>query len=465
MVVQIVLARLISPADFGLIAVVVVFVNLATVFVQGGLNTALVQDSDAGQKEFSTVFWLSISIAVVLYVILFCASPLIQTFYSMSGLADVLRVLGVLLFVNAFGGVQVAYLQKKLEMKAQFLATTIASVASGALGIFSAILGAGVWALVIQTLLQQVVTCLVVSLRIRWVPSLCFDFRAFKRLWGFGWKLLAASLLHTIYMGSYDLIVGKIFSATDLGYFSQGKKYPAQIESVLDSAISSVALPAASMLKDSRENLKAFARRGLQVSAATIIPIMTAIGTCAYPVIGLLLGEEWSPAAPFFAIFCIDAALAPISRINLQCINAVGRSDIFLKLEVQKKTIAIFVIVLAAVSGSLILLALSSIVYAVIALVLNMYPSKRLFGFGILEQAKTFAGALGISCISALPSLAFGVMIDMWALAIVVQLASFAISYIGLSLLLRSDAFLYTCNLLGDFLKARRARGGQNGES
>ncbi len=400
-VVQIVLARLLTPADFGLIAVVVVFTNIATVFVQSGLNIALVREAEISPEDTSTVFWFSLAIASVLYIALFASSSAVARFYAMPLLESVLRVLGLVLFVNAYNCVQVALLQRSLRMRSQFVATLVAAVVSGSAGIGLACCGLGVWALVAQTLLMQIVSCAVMALQVRWRPYLMFKWESLKRLFGFGWKLLASSLLHTIYTSAYDLVVGKVFSGVSLGYFSQGKKYPEYAESIMDTAISSVTLPTASLVKDSPAELKALMKRGIQIATTLIFPGMLALMVSSRSIVVIVLGSQWVPSVPFFSIFCLASMFSPITRVNLQCFNAIGRSDVYLTLEIVKKVIAISMIVAAAMTNNLMILASVSILYSVVAVLINMTPSQRFFGYGCIEQMRDFAWPLITSLFAA----------------------------------------------------------------
>lgn len=453
LLVQLVLARLLTPADFGAVAIVVVFTNLATVFVQSGMNTALVQDETADEVDSSTVFWFSFAMATVLYGALFVAAPLIEAYYDISGLGAVLRVLGILLFVNAYNCVQVALLQRALKMKEQFKATLIASFLSGAIGILMAFLGCGIWALVSQMLLQQLVSCIAMAFQIRWRPRRLFSFSSLSRMFKFGWKLLASSLLHTIYLSLYDLIVGKVFSAAALGNFSQGRKIPAQVESVLDNAVVSVTLPAAVMLRESLDDLRALMRRALQVATTVVTPIMLALCVTGDSLVTILLGSQWAAAVPFFMIFCFEAILSPITRINLQCFNAVGRSDLYLKLEVIKKFIAIAMILAASLTRNLMLIAWTSVAYSVVAVILNAHPSKRLFRYGLKQQICDFVPSLLISALSAGAAVLPALVVDDSLVLLFLQPATLIFMYIAINEIVKTDSYAYTKAMVIDAFK------------
>lgn len=443
-IVQVVLARLLTPFDFGVIAIVVVFTNLSTVFVQSGLNTALVREDDLSRVDCSTVFWTSFLIAVALYGLLWAFAPNISDFYSMPVLVPVLRVLGLILIVNSYNSVQTALLQRSLRMKAQLVATLIAALISGFIGIVGAIFGAGVWALVAQMLLMQIVSCVVMAFEVRWRPYLAFSVDSLKRLFGFGWKLLASSLLHSLYVSLYDLVVGKVFSGDALGYFSQGKKYPSYAESILDNAVSSVVLPTASLMKDSLDDLRSLMRRAIQIASSLAFPVMLALCVSSRSIVVLILGPQWEPSAPFFAVFCVAFMFTPITRINLQCFNAMGRSDLYLKLEVTKKLIGSVMILAAASQENLLLLAFTSVAYSIVALVINMSPSKKLFHYSAFAQIHDFFWPLITSLVAAVATWWVGQLIhNPWVL-LFLQPVFLGGIYVAINLVIRREAFLYT---------------------
>ncbi|WP_253904635.1 lipopolysaccharide biosynthesis protein [Adlercreutzia sp. ZJ473] len=445
-VVQIVLARLLGPEDFGLIAIVLVFTNLATVLVQCGMNTALVRQDRVTEVDKSTVFWTSSLISAVLYAAIFFCAPYIESFYGMDGLSAILRVLSLVLFVCSYNSVQVAMLQRELNMRAQLIATLVASALSGTISIALALVGFGVWALVSQTMLQQIFTCICMAVQVKWHPRLAYSVDSLKRTAGFGWKLLVSSLLHTIYTSIYDLVAGKVFSAAELGLFSQGKKYPAQAESILDSAISQVVLPAAARLKGSTDDMRILIKRGLQMSLTIIAPFMVLLCLNAGPLISILLGEQWIAAAPFFQVFCIASIFTPATRINLQCFNAMGRSDIYLRLEVVKKTIAIALVVIASLAHDLMLMAFVSLIYSIIAVLINMTPSKTLFEYGILRQFCDLFPPICLAVLAGLLGLIPFAFVQNNILQLVFVTIVFCTSYIFLSELWKPDSYIYSRN-------------------
>lgn len=335
--VQIAMARLLTPEEFGALAIMLVFVNIGNVIVQSGLNTSLVQAGEVDIVDLSTVFWLSFGTSSILVAAVFVAAPAIAAFYAMPHIVWPLRALGLLLLVTAFNSVQVALVQRDLQFRKVFNATIVAVLISGVLGVGAALAGAGLWALVVQQLVYQVTNCLVLGLQVKWFPRFVFDRCKARQHFCYGWKLLVSGLLDQGYQSLSDLIIGKQFNAASLGLVSQGKKYPQAVGNMLDGAIQPVMLSAVSRLQSDVIQVKRIVRRALKTSTFLIVPSMTFFAVAANPVVELLLGVKWLSCVPFLQMYCIIYMLLPIHTTNLQALNGLGRSDLFLKLELIKK--------------------------------------------------------------------------------------------------------------------------------
>lgn len=442
--IQIILARLLAPEAFGALAIMLVFVNVGNVVVQSGLNTALVQSSRIDSKDCSTVFWLSFAISLLLYVILFACAPLIASFYSMPALLWPLRALCFILVINSLNSVQVAIIQRALEFRKIFNATIISVLVSGAFGITSAVMGVGLWALVIQQLSYQLINCIALAFQVRWHPRFEFSISRAKDLFSFGWKLLASGLLNQIYMSLSDLVIGKQFSASTLGLVSQGQKYPQAIGSLLDGAIQPVMLSAVAHIQDDLTYVKRLVRRALKTSTYLIVPCMTLFGVAAEPIVRLLLGEQWLPAVPFLQMYCFIYALLPIHTSNLQALNGMGRSDLFLKLEIIKKFYGFAFIFLGAfVFQNVYVLIGSYMVSGVISTFVNAWPNKKVIRYSYFEQIKDICPAFILAVISAAVALSVGLLALTDIATIVLQVVIFATVYLGLSKLFKVEAFDY----------------------
>ena len=444
LVVQIVMARLLAPEAFGALAIMLVFVNVGNVVVQSGLNTALVQSPRIDCKDCSTVFWLSFVFSILLYVIVFISAPYIAGFYAMPTLVWPIRGLCLILVINSFNSVQVAIIQRALEFRKIFNATLVSVFVSGVLGISTAIAGAGLWALVIQQLSYQLLNCAVLAFQVKWHPQFVFSISRAKDLFSFGWKLLVSGLLEQGYQSLSDLIIGKQFSASSLGLVSQGKKYPQAIGSLLDGAIQPVMLSAVAHVQNDIVYVKRLVRRALKTSTYLIVPCMTLFVVVAEPIVGLLLGEQWLPAVPFLQMYCLVYALLPIHTSNLQALNGMGRSDLFLKLELIKKAYGIVFIILGAfVFRNVYVLVASYVISGLISTFVNAWPNKKVIGYSYLEQIKDICPAFALAIVSGAAAFPISFLVIPDIATITFQAVAFAVVYIGLSKLFRVEALTY----------------------
>lgn len=400
-VVAIVLARLLAPADFGLIALVTVFVAIANVFVQSGLNTALIQKKNADDLDFSTVFYTSFCIAVFLYAILFVCAPLIADFYNgQTKLIPVVRVLGLMLLFGVLSSVQEAYVARNMMFKKLFYRSVGAIIPSGIFGITLAYLDFGIWSLVGQQLMNSGLMCIIMWFTVKWRPQFAFSFARFKVLFSFGWKLLCSALLDTFYRNIRDLVIGKLFSPADLGFYNRGDQFPKVIISNINASIQSVLLPSLSTVQDDKARLKSLARRSIKMSSFLILPMMAGLAAVAESLTLVVLGEKWLPAVPFIQICCFSYAFWPIHTTNLSAINAIGRSDVFLKLEIIKKCYGLTILAFAIwLFRSPIGIAASAAVAAPLGSFVNAYPNKKLLDYGFSEQMKDFLPSFALSVV------------------------------------------------------------------
>ena len=455
--VQVVMARLLAPDEFGALAIMLVFINVGNVIVQSGLNTALVQAESIDDDDTSTVFWLSFGVSILLYGIVFFASPLIAEFYGMEYIVWPLRALSLILLITALNSVQVALVQRELKLRKVFNATLVAVLISGAAGIAAAVIGAGLWALVLQQLLYQTINCIVLRLQIRWRPSLVISRSKARKHFSFSWKLLASGLLEQGYQSLSDLIIGKQFSATSLGLVSQGKKYPQALGSMLDGAIQPVMLSAVSRVQSDVAQVKRLVRRALKTSTFLIVPSMTLFAVAAEPIVGLLLGEKWLPCVPFLQMYCFIYALFPIHTSNLQALNGVGRSDLFLKLELIKKAYGIcFILFAAFVLKDVYLMIAMYMLSGVIATFVNAHPNKCVIGYSYGEQLRDIAPAFALSAVAGGLALLCGSFVSNEVLRIVVDVAVMAVAYLGLARLLHLESLEYLLATLKEMLGSRR---------
>ena len=440
--VQIVLARLLAPEQFGVIAIVMVFINLAQVFVQSGFNTALIQKKNADEVDFSSIFYLSLGTAGILYILMYITAPFIANFYDYEILVPVLRVLSLTLFAGAFNSVQNAYISRNLLFKKLFKSSLGAITISGAIGIIAAYQGLGIWALVIQQLVNQISITIIMWFTVRWRPKLLFSLSRVKELFSYGWKLLVSSLLNVLYMDLRTLIIGRIYSTSTLGYYNQGQLFPKVIVSNIDGSIQSVMLPTLSAHQDNKNRVKEMMRRAIVTSSFIIIPMMVGLAVISESLVKTILTEKWLPSVPFIQIFCISYALMPIHTANLQAINAMGRSDIFLKLEIIKKIYGLTILAISLPFG-VYALAIGFVLSGIISSFVNSYPNKKLLDYNYREQISDIMPSLLISLVMGVIVYTFNFLdITAWKI-LVIQIGTGIIIYFGLAKIFRLECYNY----------------------
>ena len=386
-VVSIVLARLLDPTVYGTVALVTVFTTILQVFVDSGLGTALIQKKDADDLDFSSVFFFNFVICIMLYMGMFIAAPYIAHFYNNSSLTPIVRVISLTIVISGVKGIQQAYVSRNMLFKRFFFSTIGGTIASAFVGIALAYKGFGVWALVAQQLLNTATDTLILWLTVKWRPRLMFSWKRLKKLLSFGWKILCSSLIDTVYNNVRSLIIGKMYSSADLAYCNQGDKFPKLIVTNINTSIDSVLLPAMSSVQDSKDRVKNMTRRAIKTSTYIMAPLMMGLAFCAEPIVTLILTEKWLPCVPFLRIFCVTCMFYPIHTANLNAINAMGRSDLFLKLEIIKKAIGM-TLLFSTMWFGVMAMAYSLLLNSVLSQIINSWPNRKLLNYRYLEQLK-----------------------------------------------------------------------------
>lgn len=456
-IVSIILARLLSPSDYGAIAIVNIFIALANVFVVSGFGNSLIQKKDADDTDFSSVFYFNILMSVVMYlVVLFCA-PIIADFYNMDILAPALRVLGLRLIVAGVNSVQHAYVARHMLFKRFFWSTLGGTLVSGVVGIIMAYQGFGVWALVAQYMTNTTVDTIVLWFTVKWRPRLLFSLTRLGAMFSYGWKLLMSALLDTGYNELRSLVIGKMYTSADLAFYNKGKQFPNLIVTNVNTSIQSVLFPAMANSQDKRDQVKAMCRRSIRTSSYIMLPLMAGLALIAEPFVKLLLTEKWLPCVPYLQIMCFVYAMMPIQTANLQAINAMGRSDIFLKLEIIKKVVGLTVLICVAKYGVM-AIALSGIFTTIISSVINSYPNKSLLNYSYLEQVRDLLNGFIPLLAMVIVVLLIGVLKVGSLLLMVLQIIVGAIVYIAVSALTKNDSFAYIFGIIKNFLKGRKTK-------
>lgn len=446
-VVSIVLARILEPSMYGTIALITVFTSILQVFVDSGLSTALIQKKDADDLDFSTVFYTNITFCTILYILMFFCAPLIAAFYKDENLVPLIRVLSITILISGVKGVQQAYVSRKMIFKRFFFATLGGTLTAAAIGIWMAYNGYGVWALVAQQIINLTIDTIILWITVKWRPKKMFSFKRLKRLYSFGWKMLVSALIDRIYNDIRQLIIGRMYSPADLAYYNRAKTLPEVVIKNINTSIDSVLLPAMANAQDEKHRMKAMTRRAIKTSTYLMAPVMMGLAFTAAPVVTLILTEKWLPCVPFMIVFCINFMFRPIHTANLNAIKALGRSDIFLKLEIIKKIMGVLVLLISMWHGVM-AMAYSLLFTNVMSQIINSWPNKKLMDYSYLEQMKDILPGIALAafmgaCIHSiqwigLPSIA--------TLAIQVPLG--AVIYIACSKLLKLEAFDYVWDMV-----------------
>lgn len=397
-VVSLVLARMLLPEEYGMVALVLVFINLANVFVTNGLGESLIQKPNVKQKDFSTIFYCSLFISIILYVLLFLGAPFVADFYDNRQLIIVLRILGIQIPISSFNTIQQAYVSKNMMFKKFFYSTLGGTIISGIIGIVLAYKGFGIWSLVIQHMSNVIMDTCILFVTVKWKPTLEFDIKSAKLLFGYGWKLVAAQFVNQIYVELKNLSIGKVYTTADLACYNKGEQFPAVMVTNINSSISSVLFPAMSIANQEKGKLKELTRQSIMMSSYIIFPMMIGLIVIAEPLIKFLLTEKWVSSVPFLQISCLFWMFQPAQTANVQAIKASGRSDICLKLEIIKKTLGIIFLVIA-IQISPLAVAIMNVFFAGISTILNILPNKKLIDYGIMEQIKDVLPALFLSIV------------------------------------------------------------------
>lgn len=446
-VVSLVLARMLLPEEYGIVALVLVLINLANVFVTNGLGETLIQKPNAKQSDFSTMFFCSLFLSVIIYFLLFASAPLIAKFYNNEQLVLVLRVLGLQVPLSSMNTIQQAYVSKHMMFKKFFYSTLGGTIISGIVGITLAYRGAGIWALVVQYMTNTIINTCILFLTVKWHPTMEFDKQSAKTLFSFGWKLVAAQFMNQMYVELKNLFIGKVYTTSDLASYNKGEQFPSVLVMNINSAISSVLFPAMSIANQEKGKLKELTRQSIMMSSYVVFPIVTGLMVVAEPMIRLLLTEKWISCVPFLQISCLFWMFQPSQTANVQAIKAAGRSDICLKLEMIKKTIGVILLIIA-IQISPLAVAIMNAIFAGISALLNIIPNRKLIGYGLGEQIKDIMPSLILSVtmyVIVAPIIKIGYS-DV--VTILLQIVLGVVIYILGSIVLKIEAFMYIVNLV-----------------
>lgn len=386
-VIGIILARLLSPTDYGLVGMMGIFIAISQIFIDGGLTNALIREKDAREEDYSTVFFFNLILGVLFYFLLFFTAPVIAHFYVQPLLKPLLRVMSLILVIGSLGSVQGTMLTKKVDFRTKFIISILASLLSGALGIFCAMKGLGPWALIAQTLTATFVFTLLTIVFVRWMPHFRFSMASFKRLFSYSSKLLAASLINALYSHGYPLVIGKRFTAEDVGLFTRAQQFPTVANETMISTFNRVAYPVFSQIQDDDQRLYHVYDKYIQVFCFFTFPVLLGLCGCARPVVSLLLTDKWLDCVPMMRIMCISLLPIGLVRINTNILYVKGRSDLALRMEIIKKSI-MFAIMFISMFFGLMAMCYGLIINTLIDLYFSSYYSGKILGFSLTRQLK-----------------------------------------------------------------------------
>ncbi|MEK1399896.1 lipopolysaccharide biosynthesis protein [Limosilactobacillus fermentum] len=439
-ILSIILARLLSPRDYGIVAIVNIFIIIANVFVTSGFGTSLIQKKEANEVDFSTIFYLSELMSLVIYVIIFFSAPAIASFYNNEDLIPVLRVFALQLPLSAFNSIQQAYISKHLMFKKVFISTTIASVLSGVIGIIMAYCSFGVWALVYQSLSNTILVSITLAAQIKWYPQLKFSWTAGKPLINFGWKILLTELLGQVFNQLRSLTLGKFYTASDLAYYNRGQRFPDLITTNIDSTVSTVLFPVLSGVNNDVARVKSVIRRAVKTSTFVIMPLLFGLAATAGPLIDVILTKKWMQAVAYLQILAFSDVFDTVSGTNMQAIKALGRSDILLKLEFIKKPIYL-VLLIIGIRIDTYAVAYTMVIYNIVAVLVNMAPNKKLMGYSFKEQFSDILPALLNSTMMFIVVYTFGKLSTLsMLLTLIIQIILGVLVYVVLAHIFRLEA-------------------------
>lgn len=456
--ISIVLARLLAPEIFGLLAIIEVFINLAQTFVHGGMGTALVQNPATREDDYSTVFFLSFGVAIIATIILFFSAPLIGQFYENDMIVWPLRVLSFSLLFGALNSVQMAKFQREMRFREMMICNLVATTISGTLGVVAAFLNLGLWALVIHSIAGAVLTSVCLFISDRWHPKLVFSLARAKEFWSFGWKMLASALLCSLYSDVRALIIGKKYTTTDLAYYNRGNQFPNIISNTLDVSIQSVMLPVMSKAQNSQETMNAYLFRSLSLSAFIVTPAMLGLSAISRTFFPLLLTEKWNNSIPLLTVFCLAYLLTPIQTTNLSLVMAKGRSDLYMKMEVIRRVVMMAILLPSIFCfDSVMIIAVGFLLSSIVDSCIIVAGAKRLTGIGLFKQLSKLWKILLSGAIMALVVYFMNGLLIHPIIRLALQIVAGAAIYIGVGLLLKAEPFLNVIHLL-------QKRLGQKGE-
>ena len=443
--VSVVLARILDPSDYGVIAIVTIFITLANVFVSDGVGSALVQKKNSDALDFTSMLIFNLGLSALLYVLIFLGAPLVADFYGEGYeiLVPVLRVLGLRVILTGVNSIQHAYISKHLMFRKYFMATVTGTAVSAVVGIAMAYAGYGVWALVFQYLTNTTVDTLFLVFAIFRFPKLRFSLTRLKGILGFGLKILGTNLLGTAYNQIRAIIIGKVYTSEDLAFFDKAHQFPSIIVNNVNTSIVSVLFPRMALEQDDRGKIKTMAVRSIRFSTFIMAPMMMGLAAVAPNFVTVLLTEKWLTCAPLLQLMCAYFLFWPIHSLNMQVIKALGEGGLYFRLELIKKALDI-VILLITFRISVLAMSIGMAVSSILSVAINAYPNGRLIGYRLREQIKDILPSALAAVIMAIAVYMLGEVLPFGAIAkLVLQILAGGIAYLLLCLVMKNKELFF----------------------
>lgn len=447
LIVTLCLARILMPKDYGIVALALVVISVAEVFTTAGLGNSLIQKKDADKIDFSSIFYFNIVFSLVLYGLVFVTSPAIASFFGEPALTKVIRVLALRIPIASVNSVQQAYVSRNMMFKKFFWSTFFGTILSGFVGIYMALLGYGVWAIVAQYLVNAFVDTIVLWTTVKWRPVFSFSFKKVKSLLAYGWKLMAADVLDTAYIQLRNVFIGRFYTTEQLAYFTNGNLYPQALTSGINTTISSVLFPALSKEQDDREKVKSMTRRAVGVSSYIMWPLMLGVAAIAPCFVKVILSDKWLPCVPYIQLACIVYGFMPIHTANLEAVRSIGRSDWVLKLEIIKNIVG-FALLMCVVKLSVLAIAVSMVFSSIICSFINAYPNKKLINYTYIEQIMDMLPSMIKAALMAAVVYAVGIIRDYSLPVLIIQIFVGMILYYVMSKATKDKNYMYLINVI-----------------
>lgn len=449
-IIGVVLARVLMPNCYGIISVVMIFINIANVFVTNGLGNALIQKKEADELDFSTVLYSNLILSFIIYVALFVMAPFVEEFYEMEELSRVIRVMGLRIPIASINSVQQAYVSRKMDFKKSFVATLGGTILSAILGIWMAYAGFGVWALVVQYMSNSIMNTIALFVATGWRPKLKFSYKRMKALFSYGGKILFASLMTSIYSEVQNMIIGKKYTDVDLAYSEKGRHFPKLVAANVNMSITKVMFPVLASHQDEQDKVKYFTRKSIRLEMFVLTPLLLGLAAMAEPVVEIVLTEKWMACVPFMQIMCLVYVFQPMQLGSIRAMNACGRSDLYFKLEVVKKIAGIIILLVTVFCfDGVLAIIIGSLIAEIVSAFVNIPINRRLYKYKYTEQFADILPPVLNSVIMVLVVYMIAQLSISLYMRAMLQIIGGAVTYVVIAIIFKMESMQYLLSLLG----------------